>query len=63
MLYIMHKKALSSKQWCDMMPRIIIILETQYSTFLTVYVKVFFFFFVFLGPHPQHVKVPRLGAE
>ena len=23
----------------------------------------FFFFFVFLGPHPWHMKVPRLGAE
>ena len=22
-----------------------------------------FFFFVFLGPHPWHVKVPRLGVE
>ena len=23
----------------------------------------FFFFFVFLGPHPQHGEVPRLGIE
>ena len=23
----------------------------------------FFFFLVFLGPHPQHLKVPRLGVE
>ena len=23
----------------------------------------FFSFFYFLGPHPQHVKVPRLGAK
>ena len=23
----------------------------------------FFFFFVFLGPHTQHMEVPRLGAE
>ena len=22
-----------------------------------------FFFFCFLGPHPQHMEVPRLGAE
>ena len=22
-----------------------------------------FFFFVFLGPHPRHMEVPRLGAE
>ena len=22
-----------------------------------------FFFFTFLGPHPQHVEVPRLGLE
>ena len=22
-----------------------------------------FFFFVFLGPHPQHVEVPRLGVK
>ena len=24
---------------------------------------IFFFFFVFLGPHPQHTEVPRLGVE
>ena len=23
----------------------------------------FFFFLVFLGPHPQHMEVPRLGVE
>ena len=23
----------------------------------------FFFFFCFLGPHPQHMEVPRLGVE
>ena len=23
----------------------------------------FFFFFVFLGPHPQHMDVPRLGVK
>ena len=23
----------------------------------------FFFFFVFLGPHPRYMEVPRLGAE
>ena len=23
----------------------------------------YFLFFVFLGPHPQHIKVPRLGVE
>ena len=23
----------------------------------------FSFFFVFLGPHPQHMKVPRLGVQ
>ena len=22
-----------------------------------------FFFLVFLGPHPQHMEVPRLGVE
>ena len=26
-------------------------------------VKKKFFFFVFLGPHPQHMEVPRLGVE
>ena len=27
--------------------------------------KIFFFFwsFVFLGPHPRHMEVPRLGVE
>ena len=24
---------------------------------------VFFFFFVFLGPHPWHMEVPRLGVK
>ena len=23
----------------------------------------FFFFFSFLGPHPQHMEVPRLGVK
>ena len=23
----------------------------------------FFFFWSFLGPHPQHMEVPRLGVE
>ena len=23
----------------------------------------FFIYFVFLGPHPQHMEVPRLGVE
>ena len=23
----------------------------------------FFFFFCFLGPHPQHMEVPRLGVK
>ena len=23
----------------------------------------FFWLFVFLGPHPQHMEVPRLGVE
>ena len=23
----------------------------------------FFFFFFFLGPHPRHMEVPRLGVE
>ena len=25
--------------------------------------KILFFFFVFLGPHPGHIEVPRLGVE
>ena len=33
--------------------------DTQADTFL-IYT---FFFFVFLGPHPQHMQVPRLGVE
>ena len=23
----------------------------------------FFFLFVYLGPHPQHMEVPRMGGE
>ena len=26
-------------------------------------VRTLFFFSVFLGPHPQHMEVPRLGVE
>ena len=25
--------------------------------------RAFFFFLVFLGPHPGHMEVPRLGVE
>ena len=25
--------------------------------------SLFFFFFAFLGPYPQHMEVPRLGVE
>ena len=31
----------------------------QYVIFFVVFV----FFFYFLGPHPQHMEVPRLGVE
>ena len=32
--------------------------------FLKLYEVFFFFFFlVFLGPHPQYMEVPRLGVE
>ena len=27
------------------------------------FICLFFFFFVFLGPHPKHMEVPRLGVE
>ena len=37
----------------------------QKSQPMTAFLKYFFsfFFFVFLGPHPWHMEVPRLGAE
>ena len=31
--------------------------------FFVVFVFLFFVFFCFLGPHPQHMEVPRLGVE
>ena len=27
------------------------------------YYLIFFILFLFLGPHPQHMEVPRLGVE
>ena len=35
----------------------------SYCWFVFLFVLFFFFFLVFLGPHPLHVKVPRLGVE
>ena len=32
-------------------------------TSLTNFQHPYSFFFVFLGPHPQHMEVPRLGVE
>ena len=42
--------------------------ETQYylpalSNVFAFSFFLFFFLFVFLGPHPQHMEVPRLGVE
>ena len=31
--------------------------------FLQSFIFYFFSFFVFLGPHPQHMEFPRLGVE
>ena len=36
----------------------IFVLEAKQILVVTI-----FFFFVFLGPHPQHMEVPRLGVE
>ena len=47
--------------WCDMMglfPACIILAFLQ--SFSSIYL---FFLFCFLGPHPRHVEVPRLGVE
>ena len=36
------------------------------SQYVDIYVSfmdyIFFFFFVFLGPHPRHMEIPRLGV-
>ena len=34
-----------------------------YASMLKSLPFLFFLSFVFLGPHPQHMEVPRLGAE
>ena len=34
-----------------------------YSTNIIDLFFILFYFFVYLGPHPQHMEVPRLGAE
>ena len=31
--------------------------------YLIIWIVYSFFFFVFIGPHPQHMEVPRLGIE
>ena len=35
-------------------------MKTQLSLFFFFF---FFFFSCFLGPHPQHMEIPRLGVE
>ena len=30
---------------------------------MSTYLFLFFFFLVFLGPHPRHMEVPRPGIE
>ena len=30
---------------------------------IIIFIYLFIYLFIFLGPHPQHVEVPRLGAE
>ena len=47
------------------MLRVCIILKLLfgYQTFFFFPSKKNFFFFVFLGPHPRHMEVPRLGVE
>ena len=35
---------------------------TSFLIFLFLFLFLFFFFLVFLGPHVQHVEVPRLGV-
>ena len=42
-------------------------LNIKYFNILNVYLNIqgysFFFFSVFLGPHLQHMDIPRLGVE
>ena len=42
-------------------------LDPMHSEVISIYLflafKFFFFFFRFLGLHPRHVEVPRLGVE
>ena len=36
---------------------------TEYEMFTDIVSDFFLFFFCFLGPHPWHMEVPRLGVE
>ena len=39
-------------------------MAAEASIYLVIaFLKKFFCFFVFLGPHPWHMEVPRLGVE
>ena len=39
------------------------IIKDGFFLFVCFFVFVFFFFLVFLGPHPQHMEVPRLEVK
>ena len=38
-------------------------LDMERAWYYRYYTQSLFFFFVFLGPHPWHTEVPRLGVE
>ena len=40
-----------------------ILKKGNYELAKNVRVGIFFFFFVFLGPHSQHMEFPRLGVD
>ena len=43
--------------------KVITFLEKQFLLQEYITTSTFFFFFVFSGPHPGHMEVPRLGVE
>ena len=43
--------------------KLIIFVFSYSQIFLIKRLEILFFFFVFLGPHPQHMQVPGLGVE
>ena len=57
-IYLLSKKnSLSTSFWVDLL-----VMKSLFP-FIWEYIYIYIFFFCFLGPHPQHMEVPRVGVK